>query len=168
MLFRSLALQLQHGRMIRLQSSGCRKMPSVATAHTLRLILRGTPRSCARYQDGMCALGAGARMRVHASRERVGSQDRMCLLITRFLFWTINERGWQPIAIQIHATPLCLTHVRGPTASYTMTQRLKNHSDEPPSILVWTFRAPIPRPGSVGDRTRGWGARREVPGGAYH
>ena len=51
---------------------------------------------------------------------------------------------------------------------YTMTQRLKNHSDEPPSILVWTFRAPIPRPGSVGDRTRGWGARREVPGGAYH
>ena len=50
----------------------------------------------------------------------------------------------------------------------TMTQRLKNHSDEPPSILVWTFRAPIPRPGSVGDRTRGWGARREVPGGAYH
>ena len=48
-----------------------------------------------------------------------------------------------------------------------MTQRLKNHSDEPPSILVWTFRAPIPRPGSVGDRTRGWGARREVPGGAY-
>ena len=50
----------------------------------------------------------------------------------------------------------------------TMTQRLKNHSDEPPSILAWTFRAPIPRPGSVGDRTRGWGARREVPGGAYH
>ena len=49
----------------------------------------------------------------------------------------------------------------------TMTQRLKTHSDEPPSILVWTFRAPIPRPGSVGDRTRGWGARREVPGGAY-
>ena len=49
-----------------------------------------------------------------------------------------------------------------------MTQRLKNHSDEPPSILAWTFRAPIPRPGSVGDRTRGWGARREVPGGAYH
>jgi len=29
-------------------------------------------------------------------------------------------------------------------------------------------RAPIPRPGSVGDRTRGWGARRKVPGGAYH
>ena len=49
----------------------------------------------------------------------------------------------------------------------TMTQRVKNHSDLPPSILVWTFRAPIPRPGSVGDRTRGWGARREVPGGAY-
>ena len=50
----------------------------------------------------------------------------------------------------------------------TMTQRLKNHSDEPPSILAWTFRAPIPRPGSVGDRKRGWGARREVPGGAYY
>ena len=49
-----------------------------------------------------------------------------------------------------------------------MIQRLKNHSDEPPSILAWTFRAPIPRPGSVGDRTRGWGARRKVPGGAYH
>ena len=58
----------------------------------------------------------------------------------------------------------CLQRGAGCSA---MTQRVKNHSDQPPSILVWTFRAPIPRPGSVGDRTRGWGARREVPSGAY-
>ena len=40
------------------------------SGHTLRLILRGTPRSCARYQDGMCALGAGSDACTRVSRTR--------------------------------------------------------------------------------------------------
>ena len=45
------------------------------------------------------------------------------------------------------------------------TQRLKNHSDEPPSILAWTFRgllSPAPDPWAIAHAAGGRGARCQV------
>ena len=55
----------------------------------------------------------------------------------------------------------CLQRGAGCSA---MTQRVKNHSDQPPSILVWTFRAPIPAPDpwAIAHAAGGHGARCQV------